>query len=262
MNATSPKKSEEPATGARPAGISGERQAAAQVREMFSDIAPRYDFLNHFLSFQLDRLWRRRTALRFRKILDSPGARVLDLCCGTGDLAFALSTHAQASVFGADFSHPMLVQALKKSRRIAAPDSRNIPRGFLEADALAMPFANSSFDLVAVAFGFRNLASYAGGLREIFRLLRPGGQIGILEFAEPTGAIFKRLYRFYFRRVLPRLGGSISGSRAAYGYLPDSVGKFPTPAELNLLMTAAGFTGAQSELWTGGTVALHRATKP
>jgi demethylmenaquinone methyltransferase/2-methoxy-6-polyprenyl-1,4-benzoquinol methylase len=262
MNATSAKQSQGPATGARPAGVSEEHQAAAQVREMFNEIAPRYDFLNHFLSFQMDRLWRGRAVRRFRNTLDNPGARVLDLCCGTGDLAIALSARAQSSVFGADFSHPMLMRALDKSRRIASANSRDVPRGFIEADALAMPFADSSFDLVAVAFGFRNLASYSGGLHEMFRVLRPGGEIGILEFAEPTGAIFKRLYRFYFRRILPTLGGSISGSRAAYGYLPDSVGRFPTPAELRGLIIAAGFSEAQSELWTGGTVALHRATKP
>ncbi len=266
MNAAGPKQAEEPAAGARPAGVAGEKEAAAQVREMFDGIAPRYDFLNHFLSFQLDRLWRRRAVRQFREILAKPGARVLDLCCGTGDLAFALSAavpaNAQASVFGADFSHPMLVRALEKSQRIAGSHSRTAPRAFLEADALATPFADSSFDLITVAFGFRNLANYDRGLHEMFRLLRPGGQIGILEFSEPSGAIFKRLYKIYFRRVLPRLGGSISGSRAAYGYLPDSVGKFPSPVELKRMILAAGFIETQCEVWTGGAVALHRATKP
>jgi demethylmenaquinone methyltransferase/2-methoxy-6-polyprenyl-1,4-benzoquinol methylase len=250
------------ATGARPEGVSGEREAAAQVREMFDGIAPRYDFLNHFLSFQMDRLWRRRAVRRFRAILQKPDARVLDLCCGTGDLAFALSACAQASVFGADFSHPMLVRAIGKSPRIAGENSPRAPRAFLQADALAMPFAGDTFDLITVAFGFRNLANYASGLREMFRLLRPGGQIGILEFAEPSGALFKRLYKFYFRRVLPRVGGSISGNRTAYGYLPDSVGKLPSPSGLKEMISAAGFIDAQSELWTAGTVALNRATKP
>ena len=254
--------SQDQATGARPEGVSGEREAAAQVREMFDGIAPRYDFLNHFLSFQLDRLWRRRAVRRFRAILEKPGARVLDLCCGTGDLAFALSSRAQASVFGADFSHSMLVRAVEKSLRVPGANSVHAPRAFLQADALAMPFADASFDLITVAFGFRNLANYGHGLREMFRILRPGGQIGILEFAEPSGALFKRLYRFYFRRVLPRVGGSISGNRAAYGYLPASVGKFPVPAELQGMITAAGFAEPKSELWTAGTVALHRATKP
>ncbi len=264
MNAANPKlapkMTEAQAAGARPAGVSSEREAAAQVREMFDEIAPRYDFLNHLLSFQLDRLWRRRAVRRFQGILGKPGARVLDLCCGTGDLAFALSARAQASVFGADFSHPMLVRALEKARRIAGRDSRKAPCGFLEADALALPFADASFDLITVAFGFRNLASYGRGLREMFRLLRPGGQIGILEFAEPSGALFKRFYKFYFRRVLPRLGGSISGNRAAYGYLPDSVGKFPSHGELKRMIHAAGFAEAECELWTGGAVALYRAT--
>jgi demethylmenaquinone methyltransferase/2-methoxy-6-polyprenyl-1,4-benzoquinol methylase len=251
----------ESAPGARPAGVSGEIEAAARVREMFNEIAPRYDFLNHFLSFQLDRLWRRRTVRRLRAVLAKPGARALDLCCGTGDLALALSAPAQASVFGADFSHPMLMRAIEKARRVAVVDSRKAPLGFLEADALALPFADASFDLITVGFGFRNLANYTSGLREMFRLLRSGGQIGILEFAEPSGAIFKRLYQFYFQRILPRLGGSISGSRKAYGYLPESVGKFPSPVELKQMIIAAGFADPQCELWTGGTVALHRATK-
>jgi demethylmenaquinone methyltransferase/2-methoxy-6-polyprenyl-1,4-benzoquinol methylase len=250
------------APGARPTGSSGESEAAAQVRKMFDRIAPRYDFLNHVLSFQMDRLWRRRTVRRFRPILDAPGARVLDLCCGTGDLTFALSARAKAAVFGADFSHPMLVRALDKSERIAAANSLRAPRGFLQADALAMPFAGASFDLITAAFGFRNLANYDQGLREMFRLLRSGGQVGILEFAEPSGALFKRLYKFYFCNVLPRVGGAISGNRAAYGYLPDSVKKFPSPAKLTEMISAAGFAHAQCNLWTGGTVALHRATKP
>jgi demethylmenaquinone methyltransferase/2-methoxy-6-polyprenyl-1,4-benzoquinol methylase len=266
MDAASPKEaplqSPHQAAGARPEGITGEREAAAQVREMFDGIAPRYDFLNHFLSFQMDRLWRRRAVRRFRSILEKPGARVLDLCCGTGDLAIALSAHAKASIFGADFSHQMLVRANEKSRRTIGANSNRAPRAFLQADALAMPFAEDSFDLITVAFGFRNLANYNHGLNEMFRLLRPGGQIGILEFAEPSGALFKRLYRFYFRCILPRVGGSISGSRTAYGYLPDSVGKFPAPSELRGMINAAGFIDAQSELWTAGTVALHHATKP
>lgn len=266
MNAAGPKEapmqSPHQSAGARPEGVSGEREAAAQVREMFDGIAPRYDFLNHFLSFQMDRLWRKRAVRRVRAILEKPDARVLDLCCGTGDLAFALSAHAKASVFGSDFSHPMLVRAIEKSSRIAGANSSRAPLAFLQADALVMPFAGDSFDLITVAFGFRNLANYATGLREMFRLLRSGGQIGILEFAEPSGALFKRLYKFYFRRILPRVGRTISGNRTAYGYLPDSVRKFPSPSELKGMISAAGFIDAQSELWTAGTVALHRATKP
>ncbi|HUK30315.1 MAG TPA: bifunctional demethylmenaquinone methyltransferase/2-methoxy-6-polyprenyl-1,4-benzoquinol methylase UbiE [Candidatus Acidoferrum sp.] len=262
MNAAGPTQTESQSTGARPAGAYGEREAAAQVREMFDGIAPRYDFLNHFLSFQLDRLWRRRVVRRFRPVLERPGACVLDLCCGTGDLAFALSVRAQASVFGADFSHPMLVRALQKSSRLAGANGSHAPRAFLQADALSMPFAAGSFDLITVSFGFRNLANYDRGLREMFRVLRPGGQIGILEFAEPSGAFFRRLYRFYFHRVLPRVGNTISGSRTAYGYLPVSVGQFPSPTELKGRIINAGFVEVNSELWTAGTLALHRATKP
>ncbi len=225
---------------------------------MFARIAPRYDFLNHLLSFELDRMWRRRVVRRFRHILARTDARALDLCCGTGDLALALERAGQAAVFGADFAHPMLVRAREKAGR---PNRRASPGAYAEADALQLPFADNSFDLVAVAFGFRNLANYERGLREIRRVLQPRGEVGILEFAEPRGAVLGSLYRFYFTRIVPRLGGAISGSAAAYSYLPRSVAAFPRPEELAAMMAQAGFADVRFELWTIGSVALHTARR-
>lgn len=250
------------APGARPEGATGEQEASARVREMFGGIAPRYDLLNHVLSLSLDRLWRRRVARRFRNLLDRADARVLDVCCGTGDLTLALARHGRATIIGSDFAHPMLVRAAGKSHTISkGKRSGGNLAGYIEADALALPFADASFDLVTAAFGFRNLANYDRGLREMFRVLRPGGQIAILEFSEPKGAVFGRLYRFYFTRILPRIGAAISGNHSAYSYLPNSVEKFPTPEELARRISAAGFAEPNYELWTGGSVALHRATK-
>ena len=242
--------------GTRPQGARDESEAARQVREMFSRIAPRYDFLNHLLSLQLDRLWRRRVARRFRHILAQPDARALDVCCGTGDLAFALGAAGPARVFGADFAHPMLVLARQK---VSARQGMKL--GFLEADALALPCPAASFDLITTAFGFRNLANYERGLREMYRVLRSSGEVGILEFAEPRGALFAPLYRFYLTRLLPRVGGAISGNLAAYSYLPSSVERFPSPEELAALMSSVGFAEVRFELWTCGSVALHTARR-
>ncbi|MGB7173575.1 MAG: bifunctional demethylmenaquinone methyltransferase/2-methoxy-6-polyprenyl-1,4-benzoquinol methylase UbiE [Candidatus Acidiferrales bacterium] len=251
--------------GTRPEGARDEREAEQRVREMFSRIAPRYDFLNHFLSASLDKLWRRRTAKRFARILSRPGARVLDLCCGTGDLIFALALEARqydsrvgasgSSFIGADFALPMLDIAQKKER-----DARG-GVFFLAADALVLPFRNASFDLVTTAFGFRNLANYENGLREIARVLRPGGELGILEFCEPESGLLAALYRFYFTRILPRIGRAVSGNREAYSYLPGSVKKFPRPEVLANWMEQTGFHEVEFERWTWGIVALHRAVR-
>ena len=247
--------------GTRPEGTQDEREAARRVQEMFSGIAPRYDFLNHLLSLSFDRLWRRWTARRFEEILSRPEARVLDLCCGTGDLLLAFERQAAASgdekasqparFVGADFAHPMLVRA---GRKAAERRSRAV---FVEADALALPFPDGSFDLVASAFGFRNLANYERGLAEMCRVLRPGGALAILEFSEPRMPFFVGIYRFYFEKILPRLGGAISGNRRTYAYLPSSVARFPFPEELSALVASARFTEVRFERWTGGIVALH-----
>jgi demethylmenaquinone methyltransferase/2-methoxy-6-polyprenyl-1,4-benzoquinol methylase len=243
--------------GTRPEGAHDETEAAAHVREMFGRIAPRYDLLNHLLSLDIDRLWRRRVARRFTAFLHDPNARVLDLCCGTGDLAFAFRREAPngAEIFGADFVPEMLVLARAKAGGAHAGVE------FIEADALDLPFSDASFDLISCAFGFRNLANYERGLQEILRALKPGGTLGILEFAEPSGKAFGPMYRFYFRRILPLLGGLISGNVSAYTYLPMSVSRFPSPVELNAQFNRAGFVDVQFERWTGGIVTLHTGRK-
>lgn len=248
-----------PVKGTRPEGAVTEADASRKVREMFTEIAPRYDLLNHLLSLQLDRLWRARTARRLQSILDRPDALVLDLCCGTGDLAFALARAGKARIVGADFAHPMLVRARKKTAAQPQPANQTSasPMPFFEADALRLPFAGASFDLVTSAFGFRNLANYEAGLREIQRVLKPGGTIAILEFTEPPDGRLGDLYRWYFCKVLPKIGGLISGDRSAYTYLPNSVARFLRPPELAALMTAVGYHAVDYRVWTLGTVALH-----
>jgi demethylmenaquinone methyltransferase/2-methoxy-6-polyprenyl-1,4-benzoquinol methylase len=271
-----------PAKGTRPQGAVTEADASRQVREMFTQIAPRYDLLNHLLSLQLDRLWRARVARRLRAILDRPDALVLDLCCGTGDLAFSLARATRARIVGADFSHAMLVRARQKSATLGnsavrwlakkAPASESghyngetlaaaVPMPFFEADALRLPFAGGSFDLVTTAFGFRNLANYEEGLKEIHRVLKPGGTLAILEFTEPPVGLVGNFYRWYFRNILPRIGGLLSGDRSAYTYLPASVSRFFRPAELASLMTTVGYGSVGFRVWTLGTVALHTGLK-
>jgi demethylmenaquinone methyltransferase/2-methoxy-6-polyprenyl-1,4-benzoquinol methylase len=254
-----------PAKGTRPEGAQSEAEASRQVREMFTQIAPRYDLLNHLLSGQLDRLWRARTARRLRPVLDRADAVVLDLCCGTGDLAFSLSRGSRARIVGADFSHAMLVRARQKGGELLRR-SRSAPEAaasmpFFEADALRLPFADACFDLVTTAFGFRNLANYESGLREIQRVLKPSGTLAILEFTEPPSGLLGNFYRFYFRTILPRVGGLISGDSSAYTYLPRSVSRFFRPSELAELMTAVGYASPKFETWTFGTVALHSAKR-
>jgi demethylmenaquinone methyltransferase/2-methoxy-6-polyprenyl-1,4-benzoquinol methylase len=248
-----------PVKGTRPEGALTEADASKKVREMFTEIAPHYDLLNHLLSLQLDRLWRARAAKRLRPILARPDALVLDLCCGTGDFALALSRAGEARIIGADFAHAMLVRATKKAatHRSAVRQTFPNPMLFFEADALRLPFANSSFDLVTSAFGFRNLANYEAGLREIQRILKPGGTIAILEFTEPTEGLLRDFYRWYFSKVLPKIGGLISGHQSAYTYLPKSVARFFRPAELASLLSAVAYQSVDYRVWTLGTVALH-----
>ncbi len=240
-----------PARGATPPGADGEQEAARWVRGMFSRVAGRYDFLNHLLSLNIDRYWRARTVRRLRPILRRPGARVLDICCGTGDLLLALESERGGPVMGSDFCHPMLVEA---QRKIARRQSRPV---LIEADALALPFRDGSLDLITAAFGFRNLANYEKGLAEIRRALKPEGAVAILEFSQPKNAVLAALYGVYSSRVLPAVGGLISGDRKAYRYLPESVRRFPNAEELAASMRAAGFARVEYERMTGGIVALH-----
>ena len=239
--------------GAAPAGARDEASASDAVREMFTSIAPRYDLLNHVLSMNIDRLWWNRTARMFANILQRPDAQVLDLCCGTGDMTFALHRRMRGGrLFGADFSHAMLVRAGEKS------GSRDIR--WIEADALNLPFATGQFQLVTTAFGFRNLANYDRGLAEIHRVLAPGGEIGILDFGEPKGLIGK-IYRMYFKRVLPAIGTMISGVRGPYAYLPASVLRFPSPDEMLQRMRDAGFNDVSWTKYTFGIAGLYRGRK-
>jgi demethylmenaquinone methyltransferase/2-methoxy-6-polyprenyl-1,4-benzoquinol methylase len=250
-------------------------ERAAAVREMFTSIAPRYDFLNHLLSFNIDRLWWRRTARSFAPVLARDGAPVLDLCCGTGDMSFALLQEARRSgavprILGIDFSHAMLVRALRKScrRRPRRPQPKGLRPAdqgrttvrWIEADALRLPFADRRFQLVTSAFGFRNLADYDAGLREIYRVLAPGGEVGILDFGEPQGMV-GGLYRIYFRRLLPAIGTVISGVRGPYSYLPASVRRFPAPGEMLSRMMAAGFRDPSWTPYTFGIAGLYRGKK-
>ncbi|HKW19284.1 MAG TPA: bifunctional demethylmenaquinone methyltransferase/2-methoxy-6-polyprenyl-1,4-benzoquinol methylase UbiE [Terriglobales bacterium] len=240
--------------GATPEGARDRESAARAIREMFTAIAPRYDLLNHLLSANIDKLWWRRTARTFTLILNRPGAKVLDLCCGTGDMAFALRRESQeAEITGADFSHTMLLLAAKKT----LPPR---PVKWIEADALQLPFPDQSFDLVTSAFGFRNLADYNAGLCEIRRILRPNGECGILEFSEPEGAVGK-IYDVYFKSVLPRVGRLISGNNGAYSYLPSSVEKFPLPEEMLSRMHDAGFRNVSWTPYTFGIAGLYRGTR-
>jgi demethylmenaquinone methyltransferase / 2-methoxy-6-polyprenyl-1,4-benzoquinol methylase len=247
--------------GASPEGARTEQEAARWVRGMFGRVAPRYDLANHLLSFNIDRHWRRHTMRRVRRVLEQPGARALDLCCGTGDLLLELhrsrpggrpvAAPGEALVFGSDFCHPMLLAAREKIVR------RHARAALFEADALRLPLRDGALDLLTVAFGFRNLANYRAGLEEMRRVLRPGGVAAILEFSQPPNAAFRSLYNFYSRRILPWIGGALSGSRDAYTYLPESVRKFPSAEELADAMRSAGFAEVKFEYLTGGIVALH-----
>ena len=235
----------------------GEGEHARRVREMFAGIAARYDLLNHLLSGNTDQRWRRLVAKRLRGALGTEGARALDVACGTGDLSLAIAQATGARVIGADFCRPMLeIAARKKIEGVESP----IP--FVEGDALRLPFGDRTFEAVSIAFGLRNLSSVEGGLKELRRVLKPGGRVAVLEFSSPVIPGFRALFQFYFTRVLPRIGGAISGSRGAYEYLPDSVSRFPDQERLARLMRGVGFEEVEYQNLTGGVAALHMGTRP
>ena len=241
--------------GAQPTGTSDPQSAARAVREMFDSIAPRYDLLNHVLSMNIDRVWWRRTARTFREILARPDATILDICCGTGDMTMALLRYRPAKakpVLAADFAHQMLVRGHTKFA-----DHNAIA---IEADALQLPLPSASVDLITTAFGFRNLSNYRAGLEEFHRVLRPGGEFGILDFSEPGGLIGK-LYAFYFRRILPAIGSRISGTSGPYAYLPSSVHRFPPPNEMLAQMQEVGFGEVSWQPYSLGIAGLYRGVK-
>ena len=245
-----------PAAGTTPQGANSEEAASKWVRGMFGRIAGRYDLLNHLLSFNLDKRWRARTVTRVAPILAKKNARVLDLCCGTADVLLEMEgRRGGAHILGSDFCHPMLVEAQRKiaSRKLMSP--------LFEADALALPMKDASLDLITVAFGFRNLANYRHGLEELARVLKPGGTLAVLEFSQPVNPLFAALYGFFSTRVLPFIGGLISGSSEAYAYLPESIRKFPGAEQLAAQMRESGFASVEFERMTFGAVALHLARK-
>jgi demethylmenaquinone methyltransferase / 2-methoxy-6-polyprenyl-1,4-benzoquinol methylase len=224
---------------------------------MFAAIAPRYDLLNHLLSLNVDRYWRRRTT---RLVPPKGDAPILDLCTGTGDLALAYDRAAQGrvKVVGADFCHAMLILACQKTSKRQASDRIR----YLEADAQRLPFADNRFQIAAVAFGLRNVTDTDRGLAEMVRVTRPGGRVAILEFSQPRGWLFGRLYRFYFRQVLPRIGQAISRSRDnAYHYLPASVLQFPDGEALAERLRRHGLTEVRWYPLTFGIATLYVGTK-
>jgi len=233
---------------------------------MFDSIAPRYDLLNHVLSANVDRLWWWRTARRFSAVLADPNAAVLDICCGTGDMTMALLKRRPLGarpILAADFSHGMLSRGAKKfSQWTLSPKMEGAPYAVpLEADALHLPLRDASLDLIVTAFGFRNLANYEAGLREFHRVLKPGGQLGILDFAEP-GGLMGKAYAVYFRRVLPAIGRMITGSDGPYRYLPTSVGNFPPPQEMLELMRSVDYQDCAWQPYTFGIAGLYTSARP
>jgi len=252
-----------PATGAKPIGASDEASAAQAVRQMFDNIAPRYDLLNHVLSANVDRLWWWRTARRFRPILARPDAAVLDICCGTGDMTMALLRHRPQGarpILAGDFARGMLSRGARKFGAVAGNPAKPfaIP---IETDALHLPLKDASLDLIVTAFGFRNLANYEAGLREFHRVLKPGGQLGILEFSEP-GGLMGKAYAVYFRRVLPAIGRMICGKDGPYNYLPASVGSFPPPPQMLSLMEQTSFQNPDWQPYTFGIAGLYTGIRP
>jgi len=228
---------------------------ARAVREMFSGIASKYDLLNHVLSINIDKRWRRLVREKLRDVLADPSAVVLDVACGTGDLSLELKRGSSAKVIGSDFCGPMLSIAKKKT----SDAGLSIP--YVEGDAMRLPFADESFDALTIAFGLRNLSNFADGLKELNRVLKPGGKLAVLEFSSPVVPGLRGLFGFYFTKILPRIGGAVSGSRGAYEYLPDSVSKFPDQRGLSELMRASGFGSVEYTNLTGGIAAIHIGQK-
>jgi demethylmenaquinone methyltransferase/2-methoxy-6-polyprenyl-1,4-benzoquinol methylase len=228
-----------------------------RVRQMFDDIADRYDFLNHLLSWNIDRYWRWQTVRRAPPALRGP---ILDLCTGTGDLALAYgrATLGKFPIIAVDFSHAMLVNALDKARRLRRDQNLH----FVEADAQSLPFPDEYFELVTIAFGLRNVTDMDRGLREMARVCRPGGRLAVLEFSLPRRPLLRRLYRWYFRHLLPRIGQALAHNRHdAYNYLPESVEQFPSGPALVERLRSAGFRSVRYAPLTFGIATLYIGTK-
>jgi len=228
-----------------------------RVQQMFAEIAPRYDRLNHILSLQIDRYWRWKTVRKVSAYLQGP---VLDVCTGTGDLALAFyrRTRGKQPIVGADFCQPMLEIGRKKGEQVGA----NGHLTFVEADAQQLPFADESFAVVSVAFGLRNVADTDRGLREMTRVCRRGGCVAVLEFSQPTFRPFAILYGWYFRNVLPRIGQWLArNEQHAYNYLPQSVSEFPSGPALVARMQQAGLNNVRYYPLTFGVATLYVGEK-
>lgn len=228
-------------------------EKATQVRVMFTNIAPRYDLLNRVLSLGIDRRWRAQAA---RAALEGKPARVLDVATGTGDLALAMAALApEVEIIGIDFTKEMLELARAKAQAVGASID------FRYGDGMALPYEDASMDALTIAYGLRNFADLDAGLREFYRVLRPGGRLVVLEFPPPPEGIVGAVFRGYFQHVLPRIGGWVSRDAGAYRYLPRSVLAFPAPSDLALRMRTAGFASVSYRLQTFGVSALHLGEK-
>ncbi|MGK2933286.1 MAG: bifunctional demethylmenaquinone methyltransferase/2-methoxy-6-polyprenyl-1,4-benzoquinol methylase UbiE [Solirubrobacterales bacterium] len=232
----------------------GDEQFAGEVNSMFDRISGVYDRMNRVMTAGLDQTWRERAADRVRL---EPGQKALDLCCGTGDLSFALAerTGKQGEVTGADFSRPMLEIAGEKAA------ARGVTQvGFEWADALELPYEDEEFDAVTIAFGARNLADLDRGLSEMLRVLKPGGRLAVLEITQPSRQPLALFFGLWFDRIVPMLG-KVAGDSSAYEYLPESVRSFPDAPALGARMDAAGFRHVRWTIMAGGIIALHSAVK-
>jgi demethylmenaquinone methyltransferase/2-methoxy-6-polyprenyl-1,4-benzoquinol methylase len=229
------------------------------VHDMFAGIAGRYDAANDVLSFGVHRLWRREIVRRLRI---APGAEALDLCTGTGDLALLLARAAgpNGKVYGVDFVEEML--KLAETKRLRVGDTESAPTTFLRGDAMSIPFPDNSFDIVTIAFGIRNVDDPSTCLREITRVLRPGGRVGVLEFGQPTVPGFSALYRLYSKHLMPAIGGAITGDRDAYVYLPETSKEFPCGVKFASMMTEAGLQGVAVKQLFGGISYIYTGSTP
>jgi len=250
--------------GSTPVGVSpGDEEAASRnIREMFGRVAPRYDLLNRLLSGRVDVYWRNVLVASVREYLDRPDAQVLDLCCGTGDVVVALEKERDRRVgarrtatVGSDFSRPMLTAAQDKLKR------KGRAVRLIEADGLRFPAPDNSYDVITIAFGFRNFANYRRGLEELHRLLKPGGCLAILECSQPPNRVWGPIFDWYFRNVLPKIGNAMSGAGDAYSYLQRSVERFFSPDELTEEMKHAGLERVRFRRLTGGISCLHLGYK-
>jgi demethylmenaquinone methyltransferase / 2-methoxy-6-polyprenyl-1,4-benzoquinol methylase len=230
---------------------------AHQIRQMFSSIAPRYDLLNHLLSLNIDKSWRRRAVSLMRTSSTQEPSLWLDLCCGTGDLSLEMLRQGAHRIVSSDFSHAMLRLNLEKLRHRGGAPKISV----VEADALTLPFPANTFHAIAIAFGLRNLESPESGMAEMRRVLKPGGRLVVLEFSKPANALFDQLFQKYFFKVLPKIGAALSRHHHAYTYLPESVSQFPDQATLAALLSACGFDKIGYLNLTGGIAAIHWGEK-